>query len=87
MQDQPIPDLNAEHNDREREVLYLLCGMRDVQPLWSVDDLGREIESHDHAEVAVNGLLRAGLADEPANGFVCASRAGVRVVEMVGFVV
>jgi len=39
------------------------------------------------AEIAVNGLLRAGLIHKTSDGFVFAARAGVRAVQMVGHVI
>jgi len=85
MQDQPSPDERL--TDAERDVLYLLTTPEDGQPLWSVEDIGREIESARDAEIAVNGLLRAGLIHKTSDGFVFAARAGVRAVQMVGHVI
>jgi len=84
MQDQPSPDQRM--TNAERDVLYLLTTTEDGQPIWSVQDIGREIESADDAEIAVNGLLRAGLIHKTCDGFVFAARAGVRVVRMIGHV-
>ncbi len=76
----------AEHDDdRRRMVLYLLTGVGGAQPLWSVDDLGRELESSEAADIAVNELLRAGLAYRTSDGFVFASRAGIVAVETTGY--
>lgn len=82
---QPIPDPAAEADGIERDVLYLLTDPNDTQPLWSVEDIGREMESADRATVAVNGLLRAGLIHRTSDGFVFATRAAVRHIQMVGF--
>jgi hypothetical protein len=71
----------------EREVLYLLTGMSGPQQLWSMPELGREVEHADAAQVAVNSLRRAGLVHQTTDGFVFASRAGVRIVQLVGHVV
>jgi hypothetical protein len=72
--------------DMERDVLYLLTGMSGDQPLWSEPDLAREIESTD-TDVVVRGLRQAGLIHRTSDGFVFASRAGVRAVQMSGHVV
>jgi|ERR1700722_1344012 len=78
---------NDRLNRVEQEILYLLTGMSGEQPIWSVEDLGREVEDNDDAEVSVKGLLRAGLINRTADGFVFATRAGVRVVQLTGHVV
>lgn len=85
MHDEPTPDERL--TDAERHVLYLLTTPEDGQPIWSVEDIGREIESADDADVAVNGLLRAGLIHRTSDGFVFAARSGVRAVQMVGHVI
>lgn len=84
-------DTHAETDDdrdeaQRRMVLYLLTGVGGAQPLWSVEDLGRELESADAADVAVTELLRGGLAYRTADGFVFASRAGTVAVETIGYV-
>jgi hypothetical protein len=87
MQRNPTPDPVEQQDDAERGVLYLLTGQGGSQPLWSVPDLGRALESDDDAEVAVDALHRAGLIHRTTDGFVFASRAGVRAIQMVGYVV
>jgi hypothetical protein len=79
----PADDLDAI----ERDVLYLLTGWRDGQPIWSLDDLSRDIQDSDSTDIAVRGLLRAGLLHKTTDGFIFASRAGVRFVQLVGHVV
>jgi hypothetical protein len=85
MQDKPTPA--DEIGDAERSVLYALTTPTEGQPVWSVADLGREIESADDADVAVNGLLRAGLIYQTTDGFVFASRAAVCAMQITGHVV
>lgn len=70
----------------ERNVLHLLTRPEDGQPLWSVEDIGRELES-DEAITFVRALRRAGLVNITSDGFVFATRAGVRVTQLVGHVV
>ena len=82
----PIPNVAERYDVMEREVLYLLTEPDDGQPLWSVEDIGREIES-DEPMLPVRGLLRAGLAHRTTDGFVFATRAAVRMVQMVGHVI
>jgi hypothetical protein len=69
----------------ERDVLYLLTG--DDLPIWSVEDIGRNIESPNNAVDAVRNLHCAGLLHQTSDGFVFATRAAFRLVEMVGQVV
>jgi hypothetical protein len=65
----------------EQRVLYLLT---DEQPVWSMDDLAREVESADDARVAVRELLGAGLVHQAGDGCVFAARATVRLAELIG---
>jgi hypothetical protein len=84
MQDQPSP---AERLDvAEREVLYALAAEDGTQSIWTVDELGREIESAEDARIAVRSLHRAGLVHFLGEDIVIAARPGVRVVEMLGHV-
>jgi hypothetical protein len=82
MQDQDIPDAARKYDEAERDVLYLLTEPDDCQPLWSVEDIGREVES-DEPTTPVRGLLRAGLVNQTSDGFVFATRAGVRMAQLV----
>lgn len=70
----------------ERNVLYLLTQPEDGQPLWSVEDIGREMETDD-AITFVRALRRAGLVNITSDGFVFAARAGIRVTQLIGHVV
>lgn len=40
--EQPIPDPAARFDAMERDVIYLLTG--DDLPIWSVEDIGRDLE-------------------------------------------
>lgn len=82
----PIPNVAERYDELERAVLYLLTELDDGQPLWSVEDIGREMESTEPI-VPVRGLLRAGLVHQTTDGFVFATRAAVRMVQMVGHVI
>jgi len=88
MPDQPTPESPAVRLDgAERDLLYLLTEPGDGQPVWSVPDLARQLANARDADVAVCGLLQAGLIYQTSDGFVFASRAAVRLVQMVGQVV
>jgi predicted transcriptional regulator len=65
----------------EQRVFYLLT---DEQPVWSLDDLAREVESAEDARIAVQELLGAGLVAKAGDGCVLATRATVRLVELTG---
>ncbi|HXP37870.1 MAG TPA: hypothetical protein VN817_08900 [Solirubrobacteraceae bacterium] len=82
MHDEDIEDPARAYDEMERDVLYLLTEPSDGQPLWSVEDIGREIESKE-AMTSVRGLMRAGLVNQTSDGFVFATRAGVRMAQLV----
>jgi len=86
MGDEDTPDDPRSYDELERDVLYHLTTPRDGQPLWSVDDLNREMERQDVIDL-VRGLHRSGLINKTTDGFVFATRAAVRMVQMVGHVV
>jgi len=86
MHDEDIRDPQRESDQMERNVLYLLTTPEDGQPLWSIDDLNREMERWDVIDL-VHGLGRAGLIHRTADGFVFATRAGVRAAQMIGHVI
>jgi predicted transcriptional regulator len=65
----------------ERRVLYLLT---DEQPVWTMDDLAREVESTEDARIAVQELAGAGLVARAGDDCVFATRATVRLLELTG---
>lgn len=82
MPDDPTP---AERWDTlERDALYLLTG--DDLPIWSVEDIGRALE-RDDAEDIVRWLRNDGLIYQTSDGYVFATRAAFRLVQMIGQVV
>jgi hypothetical protein len=90
MQEQPIPDPADRWDSIQRDALYLLTDSNDNQPIWSVEDIGRELalpERAIHAVDVVHGLHRAGLVHCTSDGHVFATRAAVRMVQMVGQVI
>jgi fructose-1-phosphate kinase PfkB-like protein len=83
MQCESIPSPAIRHDETARNLLYLLTAPRDGQPLWASEDLARELETSD-VEPLLRTLRGAGLIYKTSDGFVFASRAGVRVVQMIG---
>jgi hypothetical protein len=70
----------------EREVVYLLTDPEHYPSIWSVPDIGREIDYFD-PESVVYPLCRAGLLHKTSDGFVFATPAAHRMVAMLGHVV
>jgi hypothetical protein len=81
----PIRDVAAELDATEREVVYLLTG--DDLPIWSVRDLGRVLEVGKRIKDSVRSLRANGLVHQTSDGFVFATRAAWRMVEIVGQVI
>jgi len=84
--EQPIPTLAEKYDILQRDILYAITEPDDCQPLWSIEDLAREMEEPNVID-AVRGLQRAGLVNRTSDGYVFATRAAVRQVQMVGRVV
>jgi hypothetical protein len=87
MHDQDTRDPAVVFDELERDALYLMTEPDGIQPVWSVDDLGRALEHPARAVDAVRGLRNAGLIHQTADGYVFATRAGVRMVQIVGQVI
>jgi hypothetical protein len=64
----------------EQYLLFLL--IEGGPPIWSVDDLAREVENPGDARIAVLDLQGAGLVHKTTDGFVFATRAASRLVEI-----
>jgi hypothetical protein len=71
----------ARYDALEQQILYLLTN---GLPIWSVADLGRELDDPPGVEDAVYGLRTAGLIHQTSDSFVFATRPGFRMVEIVG---
>jgi hypothetical protein len=81
--EQPIPDPLEKARALERDILYLLTDPEDIQPLWTLEDLARELEEPDITSY-VRPLQCSGLLHRTSDGHVFASRAAVRHIQMVG---
>ncbi|HTW43136.1 MAG TPA: hypothetical protein VMD79_12555 [Solirubrobacteraceae bacterium] len=71
----------------EREILYALASEAGEPSIWTIDELGREVESLADAGLAVRGLHSAGLVHRTSDGYVFATQAALHVVQMVGHVI
>ena len=85
MHDQDTLTPGERYDALEQMVLYLMTDGE--QPIWSVEDIGRDLDDPAGAQDAVRGLRTAGLVHQTSDGFVFATRAGCRMVEIVGKVV
>jgi hypothetical protein len=86
-----MPDENPneplrEYDAMERETVYLLTDPERHPPIWSVADIGRELETSD-PDAVVRPLCNAGLLNRTSEDFVFATPAAFRMVQMVGQVV
>jgi hypothetical protein len=86
-----MPDENPNEQTRkwdvlERETVYLLTDPDRHPPIWSVADIGREIETSDPNAV-IRPLCNAGLVHPTGEDFVFATAAAFRMVQMVGQVI
>jgi hypothetical protein len=86
MCDEDIPEQLRGYDVMEREVVYLLTDLDRFPPIWSVDDLARELDTTDPMAV-LRPLTRAGLIHSSKEDFVFATHAAWRMVQMVGHVV
>jgi hypothetical protein len=83
--EQPIPDPAERFDAMERDVIYLLTG--DDLPIWSIEDIGRDLEDPAGVVDAIRGLHNAGLIHKSSDGYVFATRAAWRMVQIVGQVI
>jgi antirestriction protein len=81
------PNEQERHWDAmERETVYLLTDPERYPSIWSVPDIGRQIDYFD-PESVIRPLRNAGLIHQTVDGFVFATPAAFRMVQMVGQVV
>jgi hypothetical protein len=81
---QSTPSLHEDPRYMQREILYALTNSGDNQPLWSREDLGRELGDRIAVEDALHQLHSAGLIHRTTDGFIVASRAAVCLIQIVG---
>ncbi len=80
---EPTPELVDPYRQHELEIIYLLTDPSDNQPLWTIEDLARELDEFDILPY-VRRLQEAGLIHRTSDGHLFASRAAVRQVQIVG---
>jgi hypothetical protein len=85
MQDQPNEQMR-DWDVMEREVVYILTDPDRYLPIWSVADLGREIEYYD-PDAVIRPLINAGLIHKTSDGHVFATAAAFRMVQFTGHVI
>jgi hypothetical protein len=80
------PNQTRDWDAMEREVVYLLTDPDRHPSIWSIEDMGREIEYYD-PEAVVRPLCNAGLVHKTTDNFIFATTAAFRMVQMVGHVI
>jgi hypothetical protein len=83
MHSQDTPNPGERLNTLELVTLHLMTG-GDEQQIWSVPDLARELDDPEGVSDAVRGLRTSGLIHETSDGYIFATRAAVRMVEITG---
>jgi hypothetical protein len=83
MPDEPIQDPLQKYETMEREIVYLLTDPDEHPPIWSVADIGRQMETEDPMAV-LRPLRNAGLIHKTTDGFVFATPSAHRMVGLVG---
>jgi hypothetical protein len=81
--EQPIPDPLDRAREIERDILYLLTEPEDNQPLWTLEDLAREMQEPSITDY-IRPLQCSGLVHRTSDGHVFASLATVRHIQIVG---
>jgi hypothetical protein len=85
MQDKPNERVR-DWDVMEREVVYMLTDPERRPSIWSIEEMGREIEYSD-PEAVIRPLCNAGLVHRTGDDFIFATAAAFRMVQMVGHVV
>jgi len=86
MQDENTPDEPSRWERRELEALNVLTDPCHYPTLWSVPDIGREIDYHD-PDAVILPLHNAGLVNRTSDGYVFATPAAFHLTSLVGHVV
>ncbi len=86
-----MPDENPNEQMRkwdalEREAVYVMTEPERYPPIWSVEDLSRELEIRD-PDAVLRPLVNAGLVHRIGEDVVFASASAFKMVALVGQVV
>jgi hypothetical protein len=84
MQEQPN-EQERKWDALERDALYLMTDEH-YPPIWSVAEIGQQLEYFD-PEAVIRPLCNAGLVHRTSDGFVFATAAAFRMVQIVGHAV
>ncbi|HXN38806.1 MAG TPA: hypothetical protein VN892_12270 [Solirubrobacteraceae bacterium] len=79
----PILDQERKYDAIEIDVIYLLTAPDEHPPIWSVADVGRQMETGDPMAV-LRPLCCAGLIHRTTDDFVFATPAAYKMVGLVG---
>jgi hypothetical protein len=82
MPEHPNPDVAVQCDDFQRDVLYLMANPNHFLPIWSVEDIGRKLGDPIGAADAVSALSDSGLVYKTSDGYVFATHAAIRMVEI-----
>lgn len=74
-----------DFGDMERDVVYLLTDPERYPLIWSVPDIGRELDYFDPMAL-VRPLINAGLIHKTSDGYVFAAPSAYHIVGLVGHV-
>jgi hypothetical protein len=80
------PTRDRSFGDMERAVVYLLTDPCRQPTLWTLPDIGRELEYFD-PEMLVEPLQRAGLLYRTSDGHVFAAPAAFHLTALVGHII
>jgi hypothetical protein len=91
MQGNPTPGENLtcggrDFGDMELDVVNLLTDPCRQPTLWSIADIGRELEYFD-PESLIHPLQRAGLLQQTTDGFVFATPAAFHLIALTAHVI
>jgi hypothetical protein len=86
MQENPTQQPPREYDAMEREAVYLLTDPEHHPPIWSLADIGRQMETSDPMAV-IRPLRDAGLVNVTSENYVFATPAAYKMVGLVGQVV
>jgi len=79
----PDDETNERWETRELSTLHLLTSPGQYPAVWSIADIGRELDYFD-PEAVVRPLCGAGLLHRLGDGFVVAAPAAYHMIQLTG---